>query len=1100
MEVKTLNSSNTLSLSANYGLDDNVVLTKSARSTYHGLNFTLDDCLSSIRDTSINNYSSFYLSDDVDYNSFLYLNNLSIPANYTFTTYLQVNTVYLNAVSNDPYPYSTLTFVDELNSNTTYFEINFLDDKNCKIKHTENELTRYISYDYINSQVILLTGTDVISDNDINTFQYYYDVVNDNIIFTKKIYDKTTYLTCNFNSLTLALSNISTTQQLSPCLPTQIFKVRINASTISNKLSTSNYVYTESLDTTKLIVDTNKSTGGVKTNFLYNTQYYNINPYISNSFDVNILSLKTQKTVYNTQSQGNVFVNQPAFKHRYYESLYTGVNQETGNANIQLGFASYTLTKQLNADTLTYFHIPFDIYPYEKLNVNDTSLVVSGAIASDTPYYSDKIFKRLQNGKYDTHFGNVSDTQTGSFLCTWLSGGPDINSSGVWVDRYYNPANISYYQALVNPSVGLTTNFAEISSSTGNDNIAYDIYDVTSNLVFEKGALYAYHHIGNNNCKSFVDGLSSKLIVDNFDYYFTTTYDRKVYTNEIVFNYDHFAKVLDTPLDSVSQFDNFSISFDISTDNWLKPFGSQILGNYTNKGFGVFNTRQITPYSVVYNDNKITLYNTHGTFIRDIYTENTIIGIQQFEPNSYFIVFDNKGYVTKYSYIGTALDKKYISELVTADDINFYSFNNYTFILINENWYRLNPDSFELESSDDLNYSTIKVGADSFKGIAVKDSSVYLLSGSNVKVYGDEIYFYTSPELYYYNITNQNFGIKAIGEIQDYVFDPTGNCYCLVQGDKIATIDTLDNFSVVELSSLTGFTRTIGRSIDLINEFYGDEYITDYLSIYSLSSNNVLGRPAYIRCKTDLTNPTTTISGTTGNAVDYSNINNINNHNYIINNYGTANTIDVKIKLPNIYDVQTYETGTLTYPLSNLSPGYHNFTITFDTTVGVFNLYVDGKNVSYYLFDPGKYSFGTIFDNSLYIGTEASYGSNKLNDNLKDTNYYNYGKFKMKNLYMYNEPLYLYDIANLIRTKYKIENLLFEIPTGKRSYVETIDKFYMNKLPGRKSNLLNISIQDTGITELALQENISTDIYANINKVLPANTKLNNIVWEKDNG
>jgi len=1100
MEVKTLNSSNSLSLSAQYSLDANITLTKAERSSYHGLSLTLDDCLSSIKDTSINKYSSFYLSNDIDYSNYLKINRLSIPTNYTFTSYITVNGVYLNAVSNGALPYSTLTFVDTLNSNRTYFEINFLDNKNCKIKHTENELTRYVTYDYINSSVVLLTGGDVISEFDLNTFQYYYDKTNDNIVFTKKVFDKEHYLTCNTNSLTLALSAISSSQQISPFLPNQVFKLRLDASTLSDKLSTSNYTYTESLDNSKLTVDESKSTYSFDTNFLYNTEYYNINPYSSNAYDINIMSLKTQKTVYNTQSQGNVFLTEPQFKHRYYESLNTGVNQETGNANIEVGFASYSLTKQLKADTLNYFHIPFDIYPYQKLNVNDTSLVRSGAITSDTPYYSDKIFKRLKDGKYDTHFGNVSDTQTGSFLCTWLSGGDDINAAGVWVDRYYNPANISYYQALVNPSVGLTTNFDEISSTTQNDNIAYDIYDVVSNLTFEKGALYAYHHVGNNNCDTFVNRLSSKLIVDNFDYYFTTTYDRKVYENEIVFNHNYFAKVLNQPLDAVSEFDNFSISFDLYSDNWLKPFGSQIIGNYTNKGFGIFNYRRITPYSVVYNNNKITLYNTHGTIIRTLYTENNIIGIQQLEPNSIFIVFDDKGYVTKYTYIGTVIDKVYIEQLDTFADKYFYGYGDYIFILTDQNWYRLNINSFAIESSSDLSYSEVTIGDTNYKGIAVKDSTVYLLSGDNVKLYNDEIYFYTSPELYYYNIDTQEYGVKIIGEIQDYVFDNSGICYCLVQGDKIATIDTLDNFTIKELSAITGFTRTIGKSIDIIDEFYGDKYFNNYLTIFSLSSNNVQGIPTYTRCKSDFTDTVTITDNVLVNATDYANNININNYNYITNNFNGGNNIDVKIKLPNIYDVQTFETGSLTYPLSNISPGYHNFTVTFDTTAGVMNLYVDGKNVSYYLFDPAKYSFGTLFDNAIYVGTEPSYGNNKLNDNLRDTNYYNYGKFSMKNLYMYNSPLYLYDIANIIRSKYNVQDLLFELPTGKRSYVETVDKMYLNKLPGRKSNLLNINIQDTGITETALQDNIANEIKANISKVLPANTKLNKIIWEKDNG
>ena len=97
---------------------------------------------------------------------------------------------------------------------------------------------------------------------------------------------------------------------------------------------------------------------------------------------------------------------------------------------------------------------------------------------------------------------------------------------------------------------------------------------------------------------------------------------------------------------------------------------------------------------------------------------------------------------------------------------------------------------------------------------------------------------------------------------------------------------------------------------------------------------------------------------------------------------------------------------------------------------------------------------------------------------------------------MYNTSLDLYEIANIIRTKYNIQDLQFELPTGKRNYVENIDKFFMNKLPGRKSNLFNVRIVDSSIDEKDLQENISKEIESRIGKVLPANTKLNKIIWE----
>ena len=78
------------------------------------------------------------------------------------------------------------------------------------------------------------------------------------------------------------------------------------------------------------------------------------------------------------------------------------------------------------------------MYPYDKLNVNDSQFVFNGAFAGPTPKLSDKLFiKRENTSQYDN----------GRYLCTWLSGGV-LEEKGLWVDRYYYPDKISKEAAL----------------------------------------------------------------------------------------------------------------------------------------------------------------------------------------------------------------------------------------------------------------------------------------------------------------------------------------------------------------------------------------------------------------------------------------------------------------------------------------------------------------------------------------------------------------------------------------------------------------------------------------------------------------------------
>ena len=53
MEVKVLNRNNIVSLSANYELDKQINFKFDNRDSYHGIDLTLNDCLSGTSDTSV---------------------------------------------------------------------------------------------------------------------------------------------------------------------------------------------------------------------------------------------------------------------------------------------------------------------------------------------------------------------------------------------------------------------------------------------------------------------------------------------------------------------------------------------------------------------------------------------------------------------------------------------------------------------------------------------------------------------------------------------------------------------------------------------------------------------------------------------------------------------------------------------------------------------------------------------------------------------------------------------------------------------------------------------------------------------------------------
>ena len=362
MEVKVLNSNRLVSLSANYNLDKQINFISNSRASYHGIDLTLDACLSSTSDTSTNKYSNFYLSNSDKYS------NLSVNGNYDFLTYVRVSdnpNTYLAVSGPTTNNSAEVTFTDTL-SNNSYFLLEFdFNDETCYISNSYN-VKRYLGYDYLNSKFVFLSS----KNDDISLFSFLYDKFSQQIVFYKKIYDKVNYLNYDQTNNILTFENALSTISTLPVRNTSIFTIRNDYYILKETLSSSNYVYEQSLDKTKLQVDEDKSTFDYFSNFLFNNEFYSINPYQKANLNLNLINLKNEKTVNNEQSEGGVFPGQPAFKHRYYQSLFTGVNQEKGNYNIGLGYAGYSISKILKKDNLNYFHIPFDIYPYEKLNVN----------------------------------------------------------------------------------------------------------------------------------------------------------------------------------------------------------------------------------------------------------------------------------------------------------------------------------------------------------------------------------------------------------------------------------------------------------------------------------------------------------------------------------------------------------------------------------------------------------------------------------------------------------------------------------------------------------------------------------------------------------
>jgi hypothetical protein len=109
-----------------------------------------------------------------------------------------------------------------------------------------------------------------------------------------------------------------------------------------------------------------------------------------------------------------------------------------------------------------------------------------------------------------------------------------------------------------------------------------------------------------------------------------------------------------------SPINNFSLSFFGYSDNWNKPLGNQILGNYLDTGFGIFNFKEVNPLNFYFNGTDITIYNDISTPILNIKQppslSGNVVGLfrREFFEN-FHIILDNLN-ILEYNLEGTLVD------------------------------------------------------------------------------------------------------------------------------------------------------------------------------------------------------------------------------------------------------------------------------------------------------------------------------------------------------------------------------------------------------------------------------------------------------------
>ena len=588
------------SLSSSYLADEtNVSFLKHSLNNIEGFNFNCEEYLLSAADSSINNYSSLYLTSNNALNNFVNINNTIDSLSSAFSTTLILNAINgITSTSNiltlSTTAQSKFTFTGISNNltviNNTYFNVELLTPATSRIIHRLQNVNYYLTY---TNSLFQFLSTDNSSNN---IFNYVLDTNNNLISFF-----------IGLSSITLGplkdklilINNTGATQQFNG---TNTFKINYYLNNLAPKINT-DWVSYNTCDVNQVDVNINKSYSDLTNNYLVNTQYSNVT---GDNISVNLLQLKNQYSHSNYNYRADYINSKYSNNLRNYTGLFAGNNEELGKPNIELNYEFYNADYKFICDKYTVFITPQSLYPYTQLNINDTKWSQSGAIGGSTPYYSDKLFFKRDS---DLSF------KDGQYVCTWLSAG-STTSTGVWYDRYYYPAKTSFYDAIaggveftsIDPIEILINNNATLT----NQLTATPFFDKKSDLVLLPNTEYIYQRVGNKYVKDVLDTLKDFYVSNGLSLLDANnaeiTIDGDVDDAEYILDNNTYSLIKDYK--SINNPSQFTLSFSIECDDWTKPVGHQIIGNLNDKGIALLDDRLITPLLYIQNQKYIYIYNT----------------------------------------------------------------------------------------------------------------------------------------------------------------------------------------------------------------------------------------------------------------------------------------------------------------------------------------------------------------------------------------------------------------------------------------------------------------------------------------------------------
>lgn len=776
------------SLSPIYFLDpaDKIDFIKKDRFTLQGLNLLTYSINKSANDSFLKNYTVNNLIKDkksneiFDYRDNIGKQDLNTKLNFKTTQSNLSAAFFLQVLTTRDDENSIITFnIDSTDINGEKFLVDFIDDNLCTISLIDGKIPKFLTDVSEEALLFKFMSGGVESEN---MFNYFYDEKQNKLRLFRNGEIITPLLT-TITTDTIVLSVIdgkaryivipvdTTINSIGLLPPTQqnVLDGTIGVDDRIKLLKRDNidqFAYYDFQNNYNLSNDT---ISGIKYDFL---TYYTYSNIISTNAYLNHFNLKnhisSDNIVYTGEAEDRGDKNE--YRGREYQNFTNQKSKEKDFDNINLNYTFFDSEFKIGSKDYTAFTMPNNLFPFKKININDTDLALNGSFAASNPYFSDKVFKLTDRNRNNLQssfiedeeflvlqndvslfvlqsgdllgFQSINDTQEndifGSYLCTWLKG--DGLETGVWYDRYYLPKDQSF-TICFSGGIQEFDSSAQATEYFKNNENSLIYYDLKSNLTFEPSASYAYQRINDKQINNYIAGQKDNLLKDTFT----------IQTSSV-----QLQNIKEINLNNTKGFDNldiktipnkdFNLGFELELDSLSSLNSFQLFGNLYEDGFTLKNNFFFTPFIFIPEGNKLYIYDNNFKLLKvNTYesTENILDVLYIEQNNNIVLVCDNK--LIKTNYFGEVLlertptdavgDNALISKIIKSyKSKTFVGYNN-VLIFINEsatNQPILNLDLNNLTVIEDIYlnnvYKTDPLSA-SYQSLVPNNTSFRFLRG-----------------------------------------------------------------------------------------------------------------------------------------------------------------------------------------------------------------------------------------------------------------------------------------------------------------------------------------------------------------------------------